>query len=332
MQSGAVVMRQAGRDGRRSGFGHRSFLFLPHEMMIKILLIGAQGQVGIELQQTLSALGEVIALGRKTLDLSQPQQIRQQIETHQPQVIVNAAAYTAVDGAETEPEMAEAINTVAPSIMAEVASRLDATLVHLSTDYVFDGTQSRPYTEDDPTHPQSVYGHTKQQGEDAIRHACDRHLIVRTAWVYGVYGKSNFVKTMLRLGAERDEVRVVMDQVGSPTWARDIGGAIATLIAAANTSDPFPYGIYHFTNSGVASWYDFAVAIFEEAQHLWFPLKVQQVVPIATVDYPTPAQRPAYSVLSTDKITGVLGAHPPHWRTSLRAMLAEWQTHQSASR
>ncbi|NCJ05545.1 dTDP-4-dehydrorhamnose reductase [Synechococcales cyanobacterium C] len=299
--------------------------------MVKILLMGAQGQVGIELQHTLSSLGAVIALGRSALDLTQRQQIDQQIEAHQPQVIVNAAAYTAVDKAEAEPDLAAAINAIAPGVMAEAADRIGATLVHLSTDYVFDGTQSQPYREDSPTHPQSVYGHTKQQGEEAIRQACDRHFILRTAWVYGAYGKSNFVKTMLRLGAEREELRVVMDQVGSPTWARDIGGAIAALLQAANTSEASLYGTYHFTNSGVASWYDFAVAIFEEAQYLWFPLQVKRVVPITTAEFRTPAHRPAYSVLSTTKIAGLMGT-PPHWRTSLRKMLAQWQTHQSLER
>lgn len=293
--------------------------------MPKILLTGCQGQVGQELQHLLPDLGKVVALSRSELDLSRPDRLSNQIMALQPDWIVNAAAYTAVDRAETDIELATAINGVAPQVLAETAQALGATLVHLSTDYVFDGSKGSPYTEVDPTHPLSVYGHTKLMGEQAVREVCDRHLILRTAWVYGTQGKGNFVKTMLRLGAEREQLRVVTDQIGSPTWARDLAEAIAHLLQILSTRSPAEreslYGTYHFTNSGVASWYDFAIAIFAEAQQLGIPLKVQEVIPIPTQDYPTPAHRPAYSVLNCGKITPLLGHHPPHWHHSLRQML-----------
>src|ERR687885_1837354 len=283
--------------------------------MRRILLTGVNGQLGQELQQTLVSLGEVIGVGRETMDLAQSASIRQVIGEVKPDLIVNAAAYTAVDKAETEIELAKSINAIAPSLMAEEAQQMGADLIHVSTDYVFDGRKNTPYTEQDATNPLSIYGQSKLAGEEGIRLHSDRHIILRTAWVYGTHGKSNFVKTMLRLFAEREEVRVVADQVGTPTWAGDIAEAIATLLSQPS-QDPaqpnLPTGTYHYTNSGVASWYDFAVAIFEEAKPLGFPLKVQKIVPIATADYPTPAKRPAYSVLSGKKITAVLGSHPPH--------------------
>jgi dTDP-4-dehydrorhamnose reductase len=287
--------------------------------MTRILLVGSNGQLGTELQHALAPY-DTIALARPTIDLAQPDSLRQLLIESQPQLIINAAAYTAVDKAESETELATAVNATAPAIFAEVAQQLGVFLIHVSTDYVFDGHQSHPYRETDPTHPFSAYGKTKLAGEQAIGQKCDRYLIFRTAWVYGSSGKSNFVKTMLRLGAEREEVRVVADQIGSPTWARDLAEAIAHSIPQLQ---PEVAGIYHYTNSGVASWYDFAVAIFEEAEKLGFPLKIQRVVPITTADYPTPAQRPAYSVLACEKISKVLGTVPPHWRSSLRQMLAE---------
>ena len=290
--------------------------------MTPILLIGCTGQLGQELQQTLAPYGDLIAVGRPAVDLAQPDTLRQLIGELHPHLVINAAAYTAVDKAETEPELALAINATAPGILAQETQKQQAFLVHISTDYVFDGRQNHPYQEIDPTNPLSVYGQTKLAGEQAIRENCERHLILRTSWVYGTHGKSNFVKTMLRLGAEREEIRVVADQIGSPTWTGDIASAIAELIPQLKHSD----GTYHYTNSGVASWYDFAVAIFEEADSLGFPLKVKRVVPITTADYPTPAQRPAYSVLSCAKISAVLEL-APHWRQALRKMLAELKSH-----
>ncbi|WP_299413688.1 dTDP-4-dehydrorhamnose reductase [Acaryochloris sp. IP29b_bin.148] len=293
--------------------------------MPRILLLGAHGQVGQELQTALTPVGDITAYGRDKANFTAPEQLHQIIAPVQPDIIVNAAAYTAVDRAETEPDLAHLVNEKAPTSLAESAKQLGAMLVHLSTDYVFDGTQSHPYTESDPPNPQGVYGRSKWLGEQGIRQTHDSHIILRTAWVYGQQGKGNFVKTMLRLGAERQEVRVVDDQVGTPTWAKDIGDAIASLIRHWSTLDATAkanfYGTYHFTNRGVASWYDLAVAIFAEAQALGIPLQVKQVTPIPTVEYPLPAPRPAYSVLSNHKITPILGQPASHWRDALRQML-----------
>lgn len=296
-----------------------------------ILLIGNTGQLGQELQQLLTPTGDIIAVGRSNLDLTQSETICQLVAEVQPQIVINAAAYTAVDKAESEPELAHAINAIAPGILAAATQKLGAYLIHVSTDYVFDGSQSHPYQETDITNPLGVYGKSKLRGEQAIQEMCDRFFILRTAWVHGVYGKGNFVKTMLRLGAEREEIRVVADQIGSPTWTGDLAIAISKLLpltstdVARNVSTLEHNGIYHYTNSGVASWYDFAIAIFEEAQQLGFPLKVQRVIPITTADYPTPAQRPAYSVLACEKISKVLGIPRPHWRQGLRNMLKDFR-------
>jgi dTDP-4-dehydrorhamnose reductase len=285
----------------------------------KLLLIGADGQVGQELRHALASLGTVIPLTRQQLDLSQGEMLRQRIRALQPQAIINAAAYTAVDQAEKKPNLAQQINGIAPPIMAEIAQELGAWFLHISTDYVFDGTKNTPYLETDPPQPLSIYGKSKLAGEIGIQRLGGKNLILRTAWVYGIYGKGNFVKTMLRLGQTREEVRVVADQIGSPTSALDIATAIANLYQVQAT------GIYHFTNSGVASWFDFAVAIFEEAKAIGIPLQIKQVIPITTADYPTPATRPTYSVLSGQKISQTLGYYPPHWRHSLRNMLKSGQ-------
>ena len=288
--------------------------------MKQILLIGSSGQLGRELQQTLPS-DALVSVARDTLDLSQPDRIRQLILEIHPHVIINAAAYTAVDKAETETELAYAINAIAPAIMAKAANHIGATLIHISTDYVFNGRKGTFYQEDDDPNPLNVYGASKLAGEENIRQGCDRHLILRTSWVYGVHGKGNFVKTMLRVGADRPEVRVVADQVGTPTSARSIAEVITQLIPSLETSEAM--GTYHFTQSGVASWYDFAVAIFEEARRLNFPLEVERVIPIATADYPTPAQRPLYSVLSTQKLSTWMATSFPHWRQELRQMLRD---------
>ncbi|MBF2026858.1 MAG: dTDP-4-dehydrorhamnose reductase [Oscillatoriales cyanobacterium C42_A2020_001] len=290
--------------------------------MTRILLTGANGQVGEELQQTLAPLGEVISVDRTSWDMADPDAIRPIVQNSQPSLIVNAAAYTAVDKAESELDLAHLINGKAAQALAEEAEKLGAGLIHISTDYVFDGKNSSPYLEIDPTNPLGAYGQSKLMGEEAVRDACQKHMIIRTAWVYGVYGKGNFVKTMLRVGGQRDELRVVTDQIGAPTWAKDLALAIAQLAPQLNADTA---GTYHYTNSGVCSWYDFAIAIFEEAKALGFPLQVQRVVPITTEEYPTPARRPAFSVLSLKKISSLLGEHPPYWRQSLRKMLVELQ-------
>ncbi|MGK7933086.1 MAG: dTDP-4-dehydrorhamnose reductase [Microcystaceae cyanobacterium] len=287
--------------------------------MTNILLIGADGQVGTELKASLSQLGEVYPFTRSTLDLTQDEQISATIQEINPQLIVNAAAYTAVDKAESEPELAHQINAIAPKIIATEAQKNNAFFLHISTDYVFDGQKNTPYLETDKTNPLSVYGKSKLAGESAIQTVTDNYCILRTAWVYGVAGKGNFVKTMLCLGKERPKLNVVMDQVGSPTWSYDIAITITQLLSKQAK------GIYHFTNSGVISWYDFAMAIFEEAKALNIPLTIEQVLPITTAEYPTPAKRPAYSVLSSKKVSDVLGNPPPYWRASLRKMLQQMQ-------
>ena len=285
--------------------------------MKKVLLIGAKGQVGQELQVTLPYLGEVISIGREELDLTNSEKISQLIGEIHPDYLVNAAAYTAVDKAETEPDLAYSINSIAPKIMAESAEKIKAKFLHISTDYVFDGRKNTPYLETDLTNPLGVYGQSKLRGEEEIKTVNSQAIILRTAWVYGSYGKSNFVKTMLRLGKEREELKVVVDQVGSPTWAKDIATAITHLLINVDN----PPGIYNFTNSGVASWFDLTKAIFEEAKISGIPLKIQRVIPITTAEYPTPAVRPAYSVLSGQKISQQLGYIPSYWRDSLKAML-----------
>lgn len=286
---------------------------------MKILLTGSGGQLAQELQPILLYSGEVIAVDRTRLDLSEPESIRQAMAEIQPDLVVNSGAYTAVDKAESEPELAHAVNGVAPGIIAEECEKLGSTLIHISTDYVFDGSQGSPYQETDTTNPLGIYGKSKLAGEEAIRQAGNRHIIIRTAWVYGNSGKGNFVKTMLRLGKDREEIRVVADQIGSPTWTGDLAAAISQIIPQIK---PELFGTYQYTNSGVCSWYDFAIAIFEEAEKLGFPLKIQRVIPITTSEYPTPAKRPAFSVLSAVKISGILSTHPPYWRQGLRQMLA----------
>ena len=293
--------------------------------MTKILLTGITGQVGQELQRTLTSIGEVVGVDRQAVDLTQAAQIRAQIQEIKPDVIVNAAAYTAVDKSETESELAMAINATAPTQMAIAAQEIGAKILHISTDYVFDGKNHTPYLETDATDALGVYGKSKLQGEIGVRDNCDRHLILRTAWVYGSRGHGNFVKTMLRLGKERSELKVVADQVGSPSWSYDIALAITQLISKSSEDESIK-GIYHYTNSGVASWYDLAVATFAEARELGFPLEIERVIPISTAEFPTPTERPAYSVLSKAKITAAIGVHPPYWRDSLRKMLAEWQS------
>lgn len=293
--------------------------------MIRIVLLGRGGQLGDAVLTRLTNLpdmGEVIALGRTELDLSDVDQIAAKIAPYQPDWIINTAAYTAVDRAETEGDVAHRVNGEAPGQLAAVAQVVGARLIHISTDYVFDGKQGQPWQETDVPHPVNVYGQTKLAGERAVQAALpDRHVIVRTAWVYGGQGKGNFVKTMLRLGQQQSTLRVVQDQVGSPTWTEDLAQVLVTLV---RLGESVPAGIYHYTNSGVASWYDFAIAIFAEAHALGYPLKVNHVEPIPSTDYPTPAQRPAYSVLNCHKLTTLLGQAAPHWRASLQTMLRNY--------
>ena len=283
---------------------------------MKILLTGANGQVGWELQRTLAPLGEVIALGREALDLASADAIRHTMRQIAPNLIVNAAAYTAVDKAEEDRELAHLVNGLAPGVMAEEAKLLNAALVHYSTDYVFDGLKGAPYEEIDTPHPASVYGQTKLAGEKAIAAVGAPHLILRTSWVYGARGK-NFMRTMLRLANERDELRVVNDQIGAPTWSRMIAEATSMILAqclhkggvAGVLRDKG--GLYHLTAAGQTSWFGFASAI---VQSLDSP---PHMTPITTAEYPLPAPRPAYSVMSNAKMAHEFGVELPDWQASL---------------
>lgn len=270
--------------------------------------------VGWELEHSLAPLGELRAYDRAGLDLAQPDAIVARVREAKPQLIVNAAAYTAVDRAESEPELAMQVNGTAPGILAEEAKRAGALLVHYSTDYVFDGRKDGPYVEDDAPNPLGVYGRTKLAGERAIQASGCRHLILRTSWVYGLRGK-NFLLTMLRLAQERPELRVVDDQFGAPTWCRHIATATAHLAESACAADDG--GLYHMTAAGSTSWCGFAREILA-ARGIATP-----VVPIATREYPTPARRPANSVLSSARLAARYGLRLPDWPVSLRACLSE---------
>ena len=291
-----------------------------------ILLIGNNGQVGYELQQTLAPLKPVIGLDRTRLDLTDADAIRRIIRDTKPSVIVNAAAYTAVDKAESEPELAFTVNAIAPGVMAEEAARLDVPLIHYSTDYVFDGRKTSPYVESDATNPQSVYGKSKLAGEQAIQAVDLPHLILRTSWVYGSRGK-NFLLTMLRLAREREELKVVADQMGTPTSCRSIANATAIML---DGWDEGKSGTYHLTCAGETSWHGFAQAIlrFYEAQRAaydWLPLRVhaEDIVAIPTADFPTAAARPAYSVMNNTKILLAFQISMPLWSEALSAVVRE---------
>jgi dTDP-4-dehydrorhamnose reductase len=285
---------------------------------MKILLAGCAGQLGRELKRSLACLGEVIACDRRQLDLAQADSLRAAVRAMGPTVIVNAAAYTAVDKAEAEPAAADAINALAPGILAEEAKRLGALLIHYSTDYVFDGTKATAYTEDDTPAPLSAYGRSKLAGERAIVAAGARHLIFRTSWVFGLHG-ANFMKTMLRLGKERDELRVVGDQVGAPTWTRHLADVAALTLARKEIPD----GLYHLAAAGETSWHGYAEAIFAEAQRSGLMEKSPVVHRIASADYPLPAPRPANSRLDCTKFRRDFGLALPDWRTGLADCLAD---------
>lgn len=288
----------------------------------KILILGSQGQLGKELTYLFSSQKqEYIALDREQLDLTDLEKVHLTIKQIRPDIIVNCAAYTAVDRAEKEIDLAIAVNQHLPETVAKVAQQINSYLIHISTDYVFDGSNNIPYTEKDPVNPISVYGTSKLAGEMAIAEHCNRYVIIRTAWVYGRYGKGNFVKTMIRLGQEKEELQVVSDQIGSPTWTYDLAQAIANIIDQLSEKI---VGIYHYTNSGVCSWYDLAVNTLVEIQKLGLSITVKNIIPITTSEYPTPAKRPHYSVLSCQKITKLLGSPPPHWQASLKLMLQDY--------
>lgn len=280
---------------------------------MKILLTGASGQVGYELRRSLQTLGQVVAVERARMDLSDLDQVRDVVRAVRPDLIVNPAAYTAVDQAESEPALAHRVNAEAPAVMAAEARLLGAAMVHYSTDYVFDGTKAGAYVETDPTGPINVYGHSKLAGEQAVAGAGIAHLILRTSWVYGARGK-NFLQTMLRLGAERDQLRVVADQFGAPTWSRTIADTTAALLAQARCGGDAWWdqhgGIYHVSSQGQTTWHGFAEAIVARAG-----LRCR-VVPIGSAEYPTPARRPANSLMNSDKLIGRFCALP-EWELAL---------------
>jgi dTDP-4-dehydrorhamnose reductase len=300
-----------------------------------ILLTGKNGQIGAELLRFLPQLGEVVALDREHLDLSKPDDISRTIREVQPQLIVNAAAYTAVDQAETDETMAQAVNGEAPGVMAEEAKKIGAALIHYSTDYVFDGSKETPYDETDAANPINVYGKTKFAGEQAIRSSCAPHLIFRTAWVYATRGR-NFLLTILHLATEREELRIVNDQVGAPVCASNLAAATSKILAGMcernNGGFVFPEasGTYHMSAEGQTTWYDFAKTILEKAETTsrdlpWLaaatsgrPLIARRVIPISTEEFRSPTPRPAYSVLSNCRLIQTFGVALPDWRTQLQ--------------
>lgn len=286
---------------------------------MRILLFGITGQVGEELRsQDWGFPVELTALGRPEADLAVPGNAGGAIRAADPQLVINASAYTAVDKAESEPELAMAVNGVAPGEMAKACAELSIPLMHISTDFIFDGAKEGPYSEDDPVNPLGVYGRSKACGERAVREALDHHIILRTAWVFSAHGR-NFVKTMLRLGGEREELGVVDDQRGCPTPAAAIAGSLADIAKHISSSKTVPWGTYHFCGAGDTSWYGFAKTIFELAEpHM---SRRPHVKPIATADYPTPARRPSNSVLVCAKLEAAFGIKPRPWREGLTTVI-----------
>lgn len=296
---------------------------------LRILLLGKDGQVGTSLQPRLAKLGEVSAHNRTTCDLGDADQLRNVIRETRPDLIVNAAAYTAVDKAETDAALCHRINAEAPGILAEEAKAMGAWLIHYSTDYVFDGTKATAYAENDSPSPLSVYGRSKLAGDDAIASTLPDHSILRVSWVYGAAGR-NFAKTILKLASERDELRIVADQFGAPTSAdlivQTTADIIARHLASPNRKDAaIARGVFNLAPSGRTSWHHYAVELVREAKRQGWPLKLSEdrIVPISTEDYPTPAARPRNSLLDTTKLRHLLGSGLPQWQTPLREFIAQ---------
>ncbi len=286
--------------------------------MQKILVTGANGQLGSELKECVKSMVgfEFLFTDVAELDITNAAQVKDFCERHKPNFIINCAAYTAVDKAETEQELAMLLNATAVKNLAEAAAHVQAYLVHVSTDYVFDGKNFEPYKEADKVNPQSEYGRTKLRGEEFAL-AYSRSMVIRTSWLYSTFG-NNFVKTMLRLGAEKPTLNVVFDQIGTPTNAADLASCITNIIEKVYSGKrEFVSGVYHYSNEGVCSWYDFAREIMEQGK------RPCQVFPIETKDYPTPAKRPHYSVLNKAKIKEIYGVEIPYWKDSLRKYIAQ---------
>ncbi|NLV23544.1 MAG: dTDP-4-dehydrorhamnose reductase [Deltaproteobacteria bacterium] len=278
---------------------------------IKLVLIGANGMLGQTVQEALPVGYELVAGNYPQVDLLQPSLVAKILQESSPDIIVNCAAHTAVDACEKEQELALHINGEGPGLLAALAKKLAAVLVHVSTDYVFDGASSIPYREEDDTGPQSAYGRSKLAGEQAIlERGLERFFIVRTSWLYGPHGK-NFVETILRLAGEKEEIRIVADQIGSPTLTDDLAGGLFRLLKTEL------FGVYHFSNEGKCSWHEFACAIVEGARQRGAKLKVERIVPIRTEDYPLPAPRPAFSLMDKGKYRAATGCDVPHWREAL---------------
>ncbi len=290
---------------------------------MNILLLGANGQVGHELRSTLETLGAVVAPARSEVDFSDTKSLRTVVRRYRPSVVVNAAAYTAVDKAEADAALAVAVNATAPGVLAEEAESLGAVLVHYSTDYVFDGRKNEPYVETDETAPLSIYGRSKRDGELAVQ-SCRKHLIFRTSWVVGAHG-NNFVKTMLRLAKAQRELRVVSDQVGAPTSAAllaDVTVNVLAQLAGQPAEDP-RWGLYHLVAGGETSWHGLACHVIAKAGAMGLPLQAsaETIAPIATADYPTPAKRPAYSRLATSKLRNNFSVALPEWTVGVNAVV-----------
>jgi len=308
----------------------------------QIALIGAKGMLARKVAEQASRKYTVIPLDLPEFDMTDRTRVLERISSLRPEIIINCAAFTQVDRCETEEVLANKVNGEAVGFLAEAAKAVDATLVHVSTDYVFSGEQNRPYREDDPTGPQSAYGRSKLLGEQAIMSSgLEKYFIVRTSWLYGP-GGNNFVETMIRLAKEREELRVVADQVGSPTYTGDLAEAIVRLVKSDTSrvkskgSSPVtrhpslvtgfpspPFGLYHFADEGQCSWHEFAMAIIDLAREWGEPVVTRRIVPITTADYPLPAKRPAYSALSNEKYKTVTGARIPDWRESLKNYFSE---------
>lgn len=293
---------------------------------MKILLTGKNGQVGFELQRALAPLGEIHAVDVAECNLADEHAIRELVQSVRPDVIVNPAAYTAVDRAEVEPEVARAINSMAPGIFGEEAKKLGSWVIHYSTDYVFDGTKQGAYIEGDDTNPQSVYGCTKRDGEIALLSANPRHLILRTSWVVGAHG-GNFAKTMLRLAADRDSLSVVADQFGAPTSAALLADITAQLVRQQQREggEIFPYGTYHLVAGGETNWCDYAKFVIAHAIKAGIQIKAcpENIKAITTADYPTPACRPTNSRLDTSCFRETFGLELPHWQSGLEHLLQQ---------
>ncbi len=309
------VRQRPGRGSACAGGGFR----------VRLLVTGANGQVGWELRQSLAPLGEVIALDRAACDLARPAEAARILRAATPDIIVNAAAYTAVDRAEQEEELATLINGTAVGEIAETARQLGALLIHYSTDYVFDGRKDAPYAEDDVPHPISAYGRSKLAGERAIAQCGGRYLIVRTSWIYAARGH-NFLKTVLRLARERDELRIVDDQIGAPTWARDLAAATAVMTRQARQEiarDDFESGLFHVTGSGATSWFVFAQAVVKQAEQSGLLARKSKIVPIASSEYPVAATRPKNSRLSGARARNRFMIALPEWEQSLALCMRE---------